>query len=639
MTLLRQIKNRSVISVFILLTITSICFLKYRGWDFDDSYIVYRVVDRIKTGFGWSFNDGESLNVSTSVLNTVLISIISESGISVPLSAHIVGFIGLLLTGFCSYILFLRFNHWILSLASSSLLVVYLSNNLTWGLETHFFTGLFFLCLTLPSGLRKTELLMGFLVLARPDGVLLPMMQAAYRGITFGIGKMLNRKMLWLFVPVLPWVVFSFINFHQIFPDTLSNKMWQARSGLWGVGNIFAKNLLEHLMDLSIFGLRKEVLYPLALLGLFRANAKKTSLMYFFAFAAIQQIAYIIINVPLYHWYTAYLDAAILTLVLIGFQYIVAYIISFFNGLGMGWPSRVWLNFFYAPLAGVIALIVFFASITPLIEDAYRHPVTDTRTIAYRNGATAIRNLAPHSKSFAAFEVGVFGYYLSHMSAVDLTGLTSVRGEFITGLRNDLYFIDPASIFISYDPPTHFEQPILDDPRFALYYDLIGESHTPGFKNLKIYSKKAHINYTNFAKKEVDFRLAQSASCQGDLYPGGTVVIDQLGSTSAPQLGATIKIKGIELSVRGWASGPNLELVASPVLLLRNDAGLGYSLTLNPQKRRDVASAFGKTDLIDAGFASSGGIGAIPSGTYKVEYCGRMGGAVFRKDTGLVVKL
>ena len=66
-----------LISIVAILSLTASYFLKFSNWNFDDSYIVYRIVNNILEGNGWVYNIDEPYNASTSILNTILIEVAS----------------------------------------------------------------------------------------------------------------------------------------------------------------------------------------------------------------------------------------------------------------------------------------------------------------------------------------------------------------------------------------------------------------------------------------------------------------------------------------------------------------------------------------------------------------------------------
>lgn len=485
---------KHIIALITIGICTTAIFLLYRHWDFDDSFIVYRLVERILAGSGWTYNDGETVNVSTSVLNTISIVLVAKLGLATILAAHIVSSIGLLLTGYASYLVFQKTVSWLPSCLFSCLLLCFLATNRSWGLEFHLFIGLFFLFMALPRhDTLSSQAIVGFMILARPDGLLLPMIQMAQRGVALGWRHTLHRSMLIILPILLPWIVFSLIAFHKLLPDTLAQKMWQGQSGVWGHGHIYADYLLRHLATFWPFTIPEWLIYPFALLGLALALFRSSPLLYLAAFVTLQQIAYLVLNVPGYFRYTALLDAMILVYAMLGLYISFAQSVRLMAGR---WNSLQQIinqsqQLIARPIGlSIMAILYLWGSISAL-SWAYAYPLPiELRTAAYRQTAQRIQSLAPEAKTFAAVEVGVFAYYLPKMNAIDLTGLTSSRGEFVTGKRNDLFFARPADILIAYDPPTDFEKPLLEDQRFAARYAKIGESTLPGFSSLAIFRMK-----------------------------------------------------------------------------------------------------------------------------------------------------
>ena len=599
-----------VCSVFVL--------LRYIHWNFDDSFIVFRVVDRLLNGSGWSFNDGEALNVSTSVLNTILITVIAAIGVTVPTAAHIVGFFGLALVGCSSYFLFIKNTSWVSATISSCLLIVFLADNRTWGLETHLFIGLLFFFMALKS--RETNLgqiNIGFLILARPDGLLIPIFQIANRIIAIGWRNATQRSMLLIALIIFPWAVFSWISFHQLFPATLTQKMWQARSGMWGNdANIYAEHLLNHLCAFRPFGVSAWIIYPLALIGLVRATVSRSALLYLVFFAVAQQVTYLILIVPGYHWYTAFLDATFLTFALLGFHTIVRITSSWFIGRWKDLNEAIKIFNFYLTNPATLVLIILFGlgATMMILKWANNHPLTDLRTQAYQKVSENVKEHVPLAKSFAAFEVGVFGYYLK-TTAIDLTGLTSVRGEFITGKRNDRYFDSPADVFIAYAPPVQFEKAIMQDSRFLDQYHLVSESKTNGFSNIKIYSRMTVDSSHGFLQMPIH-------TCDSHSRVKDLVTIDTINGQK-PASGIVLDIGRLPLSIRGWVTNDDRSQILKNVLLvLKNNEGKEFSVPLDTEQRPDVAAAFNHKELIDAGFNGWGRVKDLDSGIYSVQICG-----------------
>jgi hypothetical protein len=250
---------------------------------------------------------------------------------------------------------------------------------------------------------------------------------------------------------------------------------------------------------------------------------------------------------------------------------------------------------------------------------AYRQPDTDLRTIAYKAAAERVRAVSPSANSFAAFEVGVFGYYLPTLSAIDLTGLTSTRGEFITGTRNDLFFSEPADVFIAYDPMTQFERSLFEDPRFEYFYRLAGQSETPGFSRISIYARSPQ------AAVAPGFQQTSTQGCEKAQPAAGKVHFDRLGEAQPLAGLQEVLVRGSTLPVRGWAVGPGDSLLQDQELVLQGNGGQ-YFLPARVHVREDVGAHFRNPALRESGFVAWGSIRDLPPGRYMVGVCGSSAG-------------
>lgn len=250
----------------------------------------------------------------------------------------------------------------------------------------------------------SSQAIVGFMILARPDGLLLPMIQMAQRFAALGWRHTLHRSMLIILPILLPWIVFSLIVFHKLFPDTLAQKMWQGQSGIWGHGHIYADYLLHHLATFRPFAIPEWLTYLLALLGLALALFCSSPLLYLAAFVTLQQMAYMALNVPGYFRYTALLDAMILVFAMLGLY------ISFTQSVRL--MARRWnslqqiINQSQSLIArpigmSIMAILYLWGSISAL-SWVYAYPLpVELRTEAYRQTAQRISN---HSKVIMYFE-------------------------------------------------------------------------------------------------------------------------------------------------------------------------------------------------------------------------------------------
>ena len=111
-----------------------------------------------------------------------------------------------------------------------------------------------------------------------------------------------------MIVILAPWAIFSMYKFGQIFPDTFSHKIWQGTSGYWRHVLIELRGLKGHFF---YSGALTMVLLGFGVIGFVFMIKAKSLFLYIICFTIIQQVAYTIFNVPMYHWYYAIPDFAI----------------------------------------------------------------------------------------------------------------------------------------------------------------------------------------------------------------------------------------------------------------------------------------------------------------------------------------
>lgn len=430
----------------------------YLHWNFDDPYIIFRIVRNLLSGHGWAFNVGEAHNASTSVLNTVVVALAAKLfSLEVPFTAHILATVWLSIAamGF-AWVFGRRFDHWV-ALAVGVGLIVTLGENGLWGLEVHLFFALFALFVVFEQLGRNSRACIGLLALARPDGVLL----AAIRLLADARTGMVqawrtHRRGLLVFAVVLgPWVIFSLARFHHVFPDTLSNKMWQGRSGYWGTGPVYLNGLLSYGWHATPF---RAIGYFLALPGVVFLARDRSVLLYVIVFAFLQQTAYVVLNVPGYHWYFATLD--------------VASVLAAFYAIGSIYEKVVATSPRSAPpyvAAAFYAGTLLFAGVKARV--ALADQSRDARDVSYQSTAARLKAAGIPSGAIAMVEVGTFGYYLPDHAIIDMLGLASANPEYVTGGHNDQFFSAPASTVLLHSPVWPLERGLYDDVRFRMLYE------------------------------------------------------------------------------------------------------------------------------------------------------------------------
>ena len=453
----------------------------YREWDFDDSYIVYRIVENILDGHGWVYNVGEVHNASTSVLNTVLVLLFARLTGDIPVAAHLVGAVALLGVGIVSYVLARRHLGDALGLVAGYLVVHSLGSSYTWGLEVILFFFLLLLFVLLQHRERLAWAVVGVAALARPDGLLVGACKWVRDAVTRRRPPVLGP--LIALAVLAPWIVFSLSTFGQVFPSTLGQKVWQGSSGLWGSGPVYLKAIAQHYVLTG--GVVAPLLSCIALYGAVQVLRQRSPLSYLVIFAFLQQTFYAVLNVPGYHWYFAIPDAIRVLLVLHAAGAACARVLRWLR------EKRR-----FVPLLrhGTVAvrygcpLVLVGISTLGLIQ-AFDRPERDVRDTLYQQiGNTLNTEFGPGR--LGVTEVGTLGY-MTRRTMVDIVGLTSDRGHFTSPERMDDFYADPPELLLLRTSTWRIEKAIRSDARFRTVYRHERDFEPGGFHGMSLFVRKS----------------------------------------------------------------------------------------------------------------------------------------------------
>jgi hypothetical protein len=614
----RPSRTASILAVAVLALFSVAQLIQFINWDFDDSYIVYRIARNIIQGYGWAYNIGEHYNPSTSILNTMLLALAGYLVKDIPLAAHLLASLWIFLSGlFLFQLLRMHFGD-LISLLGGIGLVSLLAKGSYWGLEIHLFVSISLLVAVLESRNRNVWPLLGLLVLTRPDGLVLvgtKWLKAFVKDRTFS-----SRELLQFGLVLLPWVLFSLHQFNQVFPDTLTQKVWQGNSGYWGTGNVYWRGLRQHLFSSGHASL---LALAAGTAGLVPAVRRKSPLLSFVVFALIQQTVYILLNVPAYHWYFSFLDVAVFMMAAYSVGSAVELAGERLKSVKLvrtvSSDSRV-------VTAGMIGLLILSAY---SIKHSSERETIDPRNEAYKTAISVIDAHCPGG-SLAAVEVGTIGYY-SARPIIDLAGLVSDNAEFISGRNNSLFFTNPPQIVLLHSPIWHFEAAIyhdfhfdmlygpgqvIDIPRFPMQYYVLredggtlSEAETEAFIQAH-YPPFASVMDTDLENME---RLTD-----------GHCILDTINGRLADE--EVIDVPRTVIHFAGWAVDRTQELVSQDafIFLISNTQGT-FSIPVTRVNRPDVVANLGDERYLMAGYEAEGSILDIPPGDYKIELIQRQG--------------
>ncbi len=583
---------------------------KFFYWDFDDGFIVYRIAKNILEHSEWSYNLAEAHNASTSVLNTLLVTAFGFLTSDIRQAAHYLGGLSLLISGVFTFLLFRSRAGTSLSLIGSAWLIHFVAHSSTWGIETHLFLALFLFfiyqerlsCFTWPT--------ISFLILTRPDAILLAGLK--FLKSLFRDRSSLSKGVVICGLILLPWIVFSLINFGQLFPDTLSSKVWQGNSGYWGNGLVYLKALTKHLF---VEDWQKAVIFALALPGFYSWIRSKDTFLYFLSFSVLQQAAYIILNVPGYHWYFFSFDIALILGVIEGGSLLFKQLEPICRNYSILIKNSAFLL--------TLGYLTFLSG-TLISLDTFSK---DVRNESYKKAIKYLDTVETGQGELATLEVGTFGYYSSRQ-IVDLVGLTSKNPEYISGKHLDNYFKNPAELVLLHKPLWHFERALYDDLRFRIIYEFKNNIEDPYFA-LQYFKLKADkkvltpdlirkyitLNYTDFQKLGEDKNTllipTKEALCILDQINGQLVVTNE------------VTIPRHVLRVSGWAVNEDSEVLFDPEIYLINvEANVAtkeiYTHKATRFARPDVATHLGNDNYNMAGYEVEASILDLAPGIYEI---------------------
>lgn len=602
---MNRVRFLMILYVGALVLVSAGAWLRFAEWNLEDGYIVFRIVRNIVQHGEWAFNLGEIHNASTSVLNTLVLSLMAWTGLAIPMAAHLIGSLYLFCT---ALILFLSFRSVIGPLSACVLgfaAVLFLAHFHTWGfgLESYQFCLLLTAVVAMRHKPSWSFALSGLLVLSRPDAMLfvaLLFLAECMRTRTFAL-----RPLLITVAVCVPWTLYSIATFSQVFPDTLGNKMWQGRSGFWGSGLVYLQGLWQHLSDMRS---GMPILTLLGCLGTLNLLYRRSAWALIPLFAIGQQFAYVVLNVPAYLWYFTTFDFAMLLSA------------GHLLGAWVQWISLRALTpglFFGLQYAGASCAVLLGAL---YLNDSLNTPHSDSGNGHYVAAAQYIETATLPEGKLAALEVGTLGY-LTQRPILDLIGLTSPNPEYLSGSHNDEFFRNPPALVLLHNPPWAMEEALINDPRFEYVYGRVEEQrvpHTPlslfiqtrDPAALKDQNMEAFLRQEHEAVTEI--KLGQRV-----FSPELQCVVDSLNGVLLAKL-RTRRIAPGRLSLKGWVRHNAGRALQGQVRLVLLNPSRVLAMEARTFARPDVDAHFGRAEETTLGFAAIGHTLDAAKGGYEV---------------------
>jgi hypothetical protein len=412
-----------------------------RHFQLDDALIYYRYVRNALAGHGLVYNPGERFNALTSPLYTYVSLAAAALTGDVQVSQIVLGGLFLGLTGIGVIGLFRDMGLAGFGGAAALLLASSRSFYTTFGLETSLFLFLLTLALWLYGRWYVTAcgLVLGLLVLTRTEGILL-----AAALLLDHVGRRGNRFPLGAFAafvaPLAPHFLFTYQYYGALLPNTLTAKIAQGRSGLWGESALLF--LDPRPVYVWLFSRRPAV--PLILLGLaglgaFRGRGLVAPRL-LGIYVVLYTGAYALLRVPFSPWYYA----------------THVYAACVFAGLGLATLGGAESGSAAGPRAAPRTLVAgsLFAVLLGL-------SLADAQTLrgsgpfpAYRDVGLWLAHHTPADSRIACVEIGTIGWY-SDRPIIDPLGLVSPHNARLLGDRDFagwLRYHDPDYVFVRATP-------------------------------------------------------------------------------------------------------------------------------------------------------------------------------------------
>jgi hypothetical protein len=421
----RNNKVKGLAILYLILT-SVLLYALLSHWAYDDPFITYRYARNLANGTGFVYNPSERILSTTTPLFTILLAIFSSFWSDIPHLANLIGVVSLALGGV--FLWDLAYS-WKTPLVGWTALLLYPTFTLlliTMGSETPLYLALCLGSFSLYARKRYTitAVFCALAVLARPDGVLVPVLLGAdylIRG-----QKPIPWHTILLFLGLtIPWFAFAWVYFGSPLPATLAAKQHQ---GSMGISQQFLRGLITTIRDYA--GLWQYWLASaLAFLGIIWMVRQARSWLLFLAWPVIYTISYTILGVSRYFWYYAPLVPGYIVAVGLGISAIAIVIPKRDKSVVSSQSefsktersSLVLLLRQHLPLliAAVLLGALAFAQLNQLW---WLRDQSDPRNLAYQAVGEWLQKNTPSEASIAALEIGIIGYY-AERSMVDFAGL------------------------------------------------------------------------------------------------------------------------------------------------------------------------------------------------------------------------
>jgi len=462
---------------------------------YDDAFITYRYAYNLARGDGFVYNIGEWFMGTTAPLYGLLLGVLGFvfGPDTIPLISGIVSGAALALAGVGLY-LYGRIHQQ----AFCGLLVglFFVSNRLlplTFGGEMLFQAALIIwgFALYRMGNTLLAALLLALATLTRMDSVLA-------LGV-IGLHYLLTRRripwreLLVVWLTLLPFALLSWAYYGTFLPATLDAKLAQRDSGLW---SSFLRGLFEWIMAFTIQG--SSTLFPTLPAApsairfvLFVALGVPALLLFRFwllplAWIALYVLAYMVLNVPFYHWYVVPVALGLMILAGCGVSGAIELIMRGYRHW-RGEGGAGWITSGLSMLCVLALAPGLYAQLAQTQAQAGANPAE----LLYEKTGRWLETNTSIDASVGYFEIGRVGYYADRRMIDPLGLIDPAIAPSVA--RKDLTWAYRAyrPDYILYNQQfSGWFGAMLKEPWFRQNYRQTAEIEQPGYLSIIVYHRE-----------------------------------------------------------------------------------------------------------------------------------------------------
>lgn len=463
-------KHLTAVNILLVIILGAVVTYLNKGFRVDDALIYYRYIENFINGDGLVYNIGEKFNGLTSPLY-IYISIGISSLTRETVTSQLV-FNGALLTGtsIVAVLIFKKLGMENAGFIFSLILITSKYFYFVFGMETNMF--IFFAMLSIYFYVNKSFLALSIsgalLLMTRGEGIFL-LATLMY----FILKEDRNKLKYYYLIPFaaafISLIAINYLYYNQIFPHTLTAKIAQGKSGLWGPNSfLLGAEYLKIMFNSQPFYILFLVIA--LMIGIIFSYRKRIIIIFCF-YSFLITIFYTALNIPNYHWYYSPIFLAFYAVISFGIIKLASVI-----------------DFSSHKIRSVLIIITFmYAAITHL--ETVRLLRNERPNVNYTFIGEWFRYNTPPETKIAAVEIGHIGWY-SKRYIIDILGLTNpFNADFVGRREFDKWFefYKPDYIII-HDPSWAHEQSV---PKLIEqgYYVEVNPFYLQGIKILKATDK------------------------------------------------------------------------------------------------------------------------------------------------------